>query len=322
MQTQEIAFVVNDDGYTDGSLLVPRFPLRTSHDLREINIAYRIHGDRSKPLIIALGGISAHRGLTAEAAGKKAWWPEIVGPGQGINTEQFCVLSFDYLGGSADTSGPLQSHWPEAARISTEDQAQLAHHLLENLGFSHVHHWVGASYGGMVGLAYAKLYPKKLRKLTVISAAHRSHPMAMAWRYIQREIVALGLATGETKRSLAIARALAMTTYRSPEEFGERFSELADVVSYLEACGSRYAESTSELAFSCLSASIDDHLIDLKGLTVDLEIIGFWEDRLVPAEILKELADITGGDLKLFHSVYGHDAFLKETSLFTELLSS
>jgi len=321
MQKQKNSNEISES-YIDGIAPIGRFPLKSSCELSEIEISYRLHGDPTKPVVIALGGISAHRGLTASAGNKRAWWPELVGSGLGIDTDRFCVLSFDYLGGSSDTTGPHHRSWPEHANISTDDQARLTHWLCESLNINHIHHWVGASYGGMVGLAYASLYPQNLDRLTVISAAHRSHPMAMAWRYIQREIVALGRKTGEHKRSLALARALAMTTYRSQEEFGERFNKFTEVTDYLEATGNRYAESTCDQSFTCLSSSIDEHLIDAKKLAVDLDIIGFWEDRLVPAEILQELAEHSGGRLQMFHSIYGHDAFLKEINLFNDLLTS
>lgn len=319
---QQKTFHQISESYSDEIAVFADFPLDSSHEIKNLELAYRLHGDPHRPLVVLLGGISAHRGVTAPVGNKRAWWPELVGPGRAVDTERFCVLSFDYLGGSSDTLGPSHGDWPEQLNISTIDQARLAHHLCQRLGITRIHNWIGASYGGMVGLAFASLFPKHLDRLTVISAAHRSHPMAMAWRYIQREIVALGEKTGEHKRALALARALAMTSYRSPEEFGERFQDFSEVKGYLEASGHRYAESTCGQAFTCLSSSIDDHYIDAKLLTGHIDIVGFWEDRLVPAEILQELASLTGGRLKMFHSIYGHDAFLKEIDLFTDLLKS
>lgn len=309
------------DSQIDGIYNIARFKLKSAIELRDIKLAYRLHGDPCNPLVVVLGGISAHRGLNSSAANKAGWWPEFVGPGLAIDTCYFCVLSIDYLGGSGDSSGPHEQSWPESTAIHTEDQARLVHELCQYLGIHQVYHWIGASYGGMVGLAFASLFPTKLRKLTVISAAHRAHPMAMAWRYIQREIVALGKETGRQKRSLALARALAMTSYRTPEEFAERFQHFSEVAAYLEHTGQRYAETTKSEAFSCLSRSIDEHTVHVSAIEAELDIIGFWEDRLVPADILKELAELTNGRLRLFHSIFGHDAFLKESKLLTELLS-
>lgn len=322
MQDSIDCYASHLDSYTDGILRLPRFMLKSQQELSHLHIAYRLHGNPAGPLTIALGGISAHRGLNAHANDLRAWWPQMVGPGLALDTKTTCILSFDYLGGSAGSSGPHEKPWPEDIAITTEDQARIAFDICQSLGHSKIDHWVGASYGGMVGLCFAQVFPQNIRRLSLISAAHRAHPMAMAWRYIQREIVRLGRSTGETKRSLALARALAMTSYRSPEEFEQRFQDFNELVSYLEYSGQRYAQTTHEQAFHSLSASIDTHQIDARNLDVDMDIIGVWEDRLVPAPILKELADLTGAKLHLFHSVYGHDAFLKEIDLLTKLLQS
>ena len=75
----------------------------------------------------------------------------------------------------------------------------------------------------MVGLAFAAEFGDRLDSLIAISAAHRSDPLATAWRSIQRQIVALGLRHGDATQALALARGLAMTTYRTRDEFAERF---------------------------------------------------------------------------------------------------
>jgi len=45
----------------------------------------------------------------------------------------------------------------------------------------------------------------------------------VAWRGIQRRAVRLGIEAGRPKEGMKIARELAMTTYRTAEEFADRF---------------------------------------------------------------------------------------------------
>ena len=61
----------------------------------------------------------------------------------------------------------------------------------------------------MVGLAFAELYPDWAEQLIVVSAAHRAHPQATAWRGIQRRILQFAVAAGRPEEGVALARELA-----------------------------------------------------------------------------------------------------------------
>ena len=51
----------------------------------------------------------------------------------------------------------------------------------------------------------------------------RDSPYAAAWRALQRKAVALGQLQCADAQGLSLARQFAMLSYRTPEEFGERF---------------------------------------------------------------------------------------------------
>src|SRR5581483_2813251 len=74
--------------------------------LSGIHIAWRLVGPANAPVVCALGGISANRRVFCTEEPKQGWWSEVVGPGRALDAERFRVLSFDYLGGSAETTGP------------------------------------------------------------------------------------------------------------------------------------------------------------------------------------------------------------------------
>ena len=57
--------------------------------------------------------------------------------------------------------------------------------LLDHLGIRALRAIVGASYGGMVALAFGERHPDRVAQLVVVSAADRSHPMSTAWRSVQ-----------------------------------------------------------------------------------------------------------------------------------------
>jgi homoserine O-acetyltransferase len=175
----------------------------------------------------------------------------------------------------------------------------------------------------MVGLALSVRHPQRLRRLVAISGAHRAHPLSIALRHIQREIVRAGLATGDPSAALSLARQLAMTTYRGAEEFGQRFDAEPEfrgerfhfpVEDYLTNAGARFVARFDARRFLALSESIDLHRIDPAALRVPSAVVAIASDRLVPLDDLRQLAAASGATATLHEidSPFGHDAFLKE----------
>ena len=321
------------DGYecaTATHRLAGAFPLHFGGSLDFVEVAYRLAGRAGAPVVTVLGGISAGRhvfGMPGEAGGG---WEESIGPGRALDTDQHRVLGIDYLGGSHATSGPRSGE--TFPTVSAFDQAAMIAQLLDHLGIAQLHGCVGASYGGMVTLALAERHPSRLRHAVVISAAHRTHPMSTAWRSVQRAFVRYALGHGEGPRGLTFARALAMATYRSAREFEERFSGAAErtadgfrfpVESYLFARGESYAAHYRPEAFVCLSESIDLHRADPEAIHVPVTLVAVVEDQLVPLSDMRELRDRLAGNCRLVEisSLYGHDAFLKETDVLRDVFA-
>ena len=150
-------------------------------------VAYASYGPEDTPAVFVLGGISAHRFVCGKPDGTEGWWPGVVGPGVALDPERYRIVSIDWLGGVGDSGGPspLESGLPV---VTTEDQAHAVAAVLDHLEIEKLHGFVGASYGGMVGLALGVLYPERVERLLVLCAAHRSHPMAVGLRVLQRRI--------------------------------------------------------------------------------------------------------------------------------------
>lgn len=307
----------------EGVLEVPgTFELHHGDKLEGVTIAWRLAGVSGGPVVAALGGISAHRAVFSSGA-TRGWWNELVGPGRALDSRRFRVLGFDFLGGSGDSSSPsTQTPFPS---ISTYDQAEVLLRLLNHLGISSLHAIVGASYGGMVALAFAERYADRVARLLVISASDRTHPMATAWRCVQRNVLRFALRHGDGVEGVKLARALAMATYRSPEEFEARFRappRLAagvfafPVEDYLFARGTDYAARYRPEAFLCLSESIDLHAVVADRIHVPTTLIAVNEDQLVPVADARALCARLEqrGRLIEISSIYGHDAFLKEAT--------
>jgi homoserine O-acetyltransferase len=307
--------------------LPARLPLARGGVLDGAVLAFERQGPLDAPVVVVLGGISAGRHVSSHSTAEDTgWWEGFVGDGLAVDTRRFQVLSFDWLGGVGASTQPRPGE--PFPFVGTEDQAQALLHLLSVLGIGWVHALVGSSYGGMVGLQFGALAPARLDRLAVIAAPAHSHPQASAWRAVQRDLVELGARAGFGAESVALARALAMTTYRTPEELGERFAGAPSfegqtprlpVQPWLTARGRAFAERWSAEQFLCLCASIDAHVVDPAAIPVPTALLSFTSDQLVPPQQIRDLANALPRVLvhREVPSRFGHDAFLKERAAVT-----
>jgi homoserine O-acetyltransferase len=307
----------------EGVLDLPgMFPLHLGGQLRDLRVGWCLEGAAGAPVVVALGGISAHRRIFAPGDRRAGWWPELAGPGLPLDSDRFRLLGIDYLGGSGASTGPAPGELGFPA-IDARDQARLIARVADHLGLPVLHAIAGASYGGMVALAFGELFPHRVGRLLVISGAHRTNPLATAWRSVQREAVRFGVARGDGAGGLRLARALAMATYRTRDEFTRRFGNaprLEDgratfpVEEYLFARGDDYATRYRPESFLCLSQSIDLQQVEPARVPVPAVLVAVGEDQLVTLDDMRELDATLAGPHRLFEiqSHFGHDAFLKE----------
>ena len=300
--------------------------------IEEARVAYSVLGPESAPVVVAMGGISAGRHVAATAERPEpGWWEPVVGPGKAIDSERLRVVTFDYLGGPGDSSAAPGSLPGPIPVVSTGDQARALCAVLQDLSVRRVAAVVGASYGGMVALALAAIPPVDIGRLVILSAAHRTHPMATAIRAVQREILLLGVQSGRPSEGVGLARRLAMTTYRTAEEFQVRFPSSPRwstgrprfaVEDYLAHQGARAPVTFSPEAFFGLSQSIDVHSVRPENIRVPSVLVSVDSDTLVPAWLMAELAERLSGPTETIRiaSRYGHDAFLKEEGAVSKIL--
>lgn len=295
--------------------------LESGEPLGESVFRIRLYGPEGAPLVAVAGGISSGRFIWTGDAMEEfgGWWASLVGPERAVDFAEWRVLAFDFA--------PLNDCKLE---ISPADQARLLALALDDLGEPRLHAYIGASYGGMVGLAFAERFPERIGRLCVLSAAHRPSAMGVAWRGVQRRILHLAQAAGRPEEGLALARELAMTTYRTPEEFAERFETtlgadgLSEVCRYLIRRGRDYVGKAAPQRWATLSASIDRHKVDPSRITTPTTLVAVTSDRLTPVSDMAEL----GQGLRRLHrfvtldSLYGHDAFLKETEQLAPVLNN
>ncbi|GHH47953.1 homoserine O-succinyltransferase MetX [[Pseudomonas] boreopolis] len=303
--------------------VVVALPMRHA-GLRNVVLRYELVGAADAPVVFVAGGISAHRHVASNALFPEKGWAEgLLDAGRTLAPARCRVLAFDFLGADGTLDAP----------IDTADQADAIAALLDALGIERLQGYVGYSYGALVGLQFAIRHAPRVRKLVAVSGAHRAHPYAAAWRALQRRAVALGQLQCAESHGLSLARQFAMLSYRTPEEFGERFDAAPEVINgrvrvaaedYLDAAGAQYVARTQVNAYLRLSESIDLHRIDPAAVAVPTIAVAVEGDRLVPLSDMVALVEGLGprGSLRVLRSPYGHDAFLKETDRIDAILAT
>jgi homoserine O-acetyltransferase/O-succinyltransferase len=295
--------------------LTKPFQLESGDVIADTCLQVSRFGPLDAPQVVVLGGISSGR----RVGGQGGWWADVVAPRAGVDLERYGVIGLDFA--------PLGD---QRVRITPHDQARLLALALDGIGVGRLRALVGASYGGMVGVAFAALAPERLERLCVISASHRPSAQALAWRGVQRRIVEFGLSHGDGASGLALARQLAMITYRSPKEFEARFGSGVDnegrgeVDRYLIARGGAYVDVVTPKRWLSLSEAIDRCSVDPAAVATPTTLVACPSDQLVPIGDIEELARRLPR-LRAFHalpSLHGHDAFLKEATNLAPILQT
>ena len=317
------------------------FELDDGTALPGLTVAYRHDGPRpgTAPQALVIHALTG----SADAAGD--WWEPLIGAGRALDTDRLGVLSANLLGGRYGTTGPTSID-PRTGRpygaafpaISTRDQARAQWRLLDALGIERLDLVVGGSLGGMVALEVALSRPRGVREVMPIAAPAATGPMAVAWNRLQIELIdRLGL------DGLALARELAMTTYRSEVDFDERFGRSVEpdgrpsIVSYLDHQGRKLVDRFDPATYRILAGAMDRHDIGvawggldgafgrlaiggtrLTGVGIEGDIL--YGPRQVHALVDAAKAAGVGACYREIRSTKGHDAFLVEWDQLADLI--
>ena len=300
--------------------------------LRDVTIAYRHDGaPPPAPQVVVVHALTG----SADAAGD--WWEPLIGPGRALDTERIGVLCSNLLGGRYGSTGPVSMDrrtgrpYAEAfPAVTVRDQARVIWRLLDVLGISRLDLVVGGSLGGMVALEVALERPSRVRTVMPIAAPAATGAMAIAWDHIQ-----LALIRRMGVEGMALARQLAMITYRSGADLDGRFGRRQEdgggfaVTSYLDHQGRKLLERFDPQTYAALAGAMDTHDVgrDRGGTVAALRRLALADTRLVgvgiegdilygPPQVRELVRAARSARVRTryrhIRSTKGHDAFLVE----------
>jgi homoserine dehydrogenase len=308
------------------------------HALEDVSLTGYVLGRPlgTAPVVIVVGGITASPFPFGDGAGVEPWWPSLRAKDL-IDPDAMTVLCPCWPGNGSTWKGFEDGPIPSLSALGLAD---LIAAWLDGIGCTQPATFIGASLGGLVGIAFATRHPAKCTRLITISAGLRPDGWGTATRHLQRELVRDGLRNGDVATGMARARQLGMLTYRGREELDTRFGALTPglalppIAAYLDHHGQRFAAKFPVRTFLLLSESIDRARFgvdpatvraELARVTADVLVIGVPGDLLFPyplqVELYRELQSV-GASCSLWKldSEYGHDAFLADQDKLADLL--
>lgn len=262
------------------------------------------------------------------AFGPMGWWDALVGEGRAIDTGRFFVISANVIGSCYGTTGPLETG-PDFPEIAVRDMVKVHAALLDYLNIEQV--WaLGGSLGGMQALEFAASFPERTRGLIAIAAPARHSPWARGLARVGREAILrdpefLGGHYQTQPAGLALAREIAMLSYRAPAGFASRFGDRPEEGErYLAHQGEKFMRRFDANSYLTLTAAMDRH--DLFGGRSQIAgsfpklLVGIDSDLLYPASEVRDLARDLGGQYQEITSPFGHDGFLIENDQMGSIL--
>ncbi len=340
-------------------------PLAAGGTLPRVRVAYETWGelapagDNAVLVCHALTGSSHVAGDAAEPG----WWDGVVGPGRALDTDRHLVVAPNLLGSCYGTTGPGDPD-PTTGRpwgmtfpvITPRDMVEVQHRLLLRLGVRRLALVVGGSLGGMLVWQWLVDHPEMVAAAAPIAAAPQASAWSIALNSVARGAILAdsawsgGAYQGEGPAAgLALARQIAMISYRSEAEMAVRFGRGATgvapgeapprgsrfaVESYLQHHGDKLVRRFDARSYVVLTEAMDRHDVARGHRDLDAALaratarvlgIGISSDVLFFPHEVREAVDTLatlGKDARYaeLESIHGHDAFLIELDAVGRLL--
>jgi homoserine O-acetyltransferase len=346
-----------------------QFRMHRAGFLESPTLAYETWGElnaaRDNAILIFTGLSPSAHATSCAVDPTPGWWEEMIGTGLPIDTDRYFVICVNSLGSCFGSTGPasIDPLTGERYRLSfpvltLEDVAESAWFVVQQLGVEVLHTVIGCSMGGMSGLAFCVRHPDRVRAFISVSSSTRALPFSIAVRSLQREMIRSDpkwlkgdYEDGDPPiTGQRLARKLGMITYRSPEEWVQRFgrerstshARIEDqfvlefsVESYLENSANKFTGAFDPNCYLYLSHASD--LFDLAEYGGSLQngfkrlqleralVIGVRTDILFPPEQQRELAEGIAGvckdtQLAALDCIRGHDSFLVDMDAFRPVI--
>lgn len=336
------------------------FRLAAGGTLQPVRLRYCLYGELNRGRTNAVLVPHALSGSARVAD----WWQEMFGANRPFDITRRCIIGINAIGSCYGSTGPTSIN-PHTSKpyagcfpiISIGDIVRAQAALIESLGIKRLHTVIGGSIGGMQALQWACDFPERVEQCIAVGATPLS-AIGLAFNHLQRQAITNDPAWSGgdyaedtlPEAGLALARAIAMCTYKSAELFTARFgrrpnragenpyralAERFDVAGYLDYQGSIFTNRFDANSYLVLSKAMDtfdftegERCMEdarLRRIQARVLLIGVTSDWLFPAADVRELADrmqhcgVAARYVELV-SEHGHDAFLADAGALARII--
>jgi homoserine O-acetyltransferase len=178
-----------------------------------------------------------------EGENRTGWWDSVIGPGKAFDTDRYCVICSNIIGGCKGSTGPSSEN-PATGKpygaafpvITIRDMVNAQKLLIDHLGIGRLYAVAGGSMGGMQVLHWTVLYPDRVKKAIVIASTGYSTPQQIAFNEVGRQAIISdpewnggnyydrkSYDSNGPVRGLSLARMVGHITYLSNESMHEKF---------------------------------------------------------------------------------------------------
>lgn len=327
------------------------FKLFSGATLQPAQLHYSIYGKLNEK---RSNGVLVCHALSGSAR-VADWWEPFFQHNAVFDLSRHCVIGINVLGSCYGSTGPQDTD-PVSGKpfgssfplLSLRDWVRSQAILIEQLGIRRLHAVIGGSLGGMQALQWAIDYPDRVARAIAIGAAPLT-AMGLALNHLQRSAIRTDAKwnggnyyDGAIPLSgLALARAIAMCSYKSAELFEERYArnpnrngehpELSmedryDIGGYLDYQGAIFTRRFDANSYLLITKAMDNfdpatgyrsESEALSRIQAKALMVGISSDWLFPAANIRALtvrmqeAGVNADYVEL-ESNHGHDGFLAD----------
>ena len=247
--------------------------LQSGASIRQYELAFETYGTlnaaKTNAVLICHALNASHHvaGVYADQARSEGWWDNMVGPGKPVDTERFFVIGVNNLGSCFGSTGPMhtnpdsgdgQVYGADFPVVTVEDWVHAQALLLDRLGIRTLAAVMGGSLGGMQAVAWALLYPDRVRRAVVVASAPNLTAENIAFNEVARRAIVTdpdfhgghfyrhGVVP---KRGLRIARMIGHITYLSDDVMNAKFGRQLRSAVVQAGTSPDYRYSTQEVEF-------------------------------------------------------------------------
>ena len=281
------------------------------------------------------------------------WFEGIFGLNKALNPEEYFIICPNVLGSCYGSSGPAsinpktgEPYRADFPDVTIRDIVRIQRQLLDELNINGIELVIGGSMGGMQALEWS-ITDDRPQSAVLIGMGEKHRPWAIGISHTQRQAIyndpnwndGFYAAENPPNEGLALARMIAMNSYRHPSDFDEKFGRRLqdgrsqyEIESYLNYQGDKLIDRFDAVSYVRLTQAMDSHDIrrsrpriqqTLAGLTIPMIVIGIDSDMLYPAEECQQLAKLLpNGRYEEISSPHGHDAFLIEFEQLNPIVKS